>query len=448
MAIDKLYAFAHLGDIGFVPAGVLTLTQGPRDVEASTFIYGTRYLERPGRIEIDPVSLALDGPVQGVELQPANQLRQFGGIRDAAPDAWGRRVIESRLKAPANSLPESRYLLEAGSERVGALDMRRQLDSPADDGVAPVRDLQYMLEAAECVEAGEDVPAGLRDYLGSGATAGGARPKSTVRDADGLLHLAKFPSRSDTFDVATVECATLKLAGLCGLTVPAAQVRDIGGRNALLIRRFDRHWVGADPTAATTALHETLPGPGLQERRLPFVSGLTMVGCDEYDSPTKGYVDLAHAVRQHAAAGCIRADTAELFGRMVFNIFVSNDDDHLRNHGFVRDPRVGGWRLSPLYDVVPRPSHAFERTLHLEVGSHGKQATLDNAMSAHAGFIPERPDAVAVIRRVWGVMREWKSHFEAFGVPARLVDTMAPAMRNLQDIALEPRLVKEIRQSS
>lgn len=240
----------------------------------------------------------------------------------------------------------------------------------------------------------------------------------------------------------------MKLAKLCGLTVPAVQVRDIGGRNALLIRRFDRHWVGAEPTPATTALHDTLPGPGLQERRLPFVSGLTMVGCDEYDSPTKGYVDLAHAVRQHVAADCIRADTAELFGRMVFNIFVSNDDDHLRNHGFVRDPRVGGWRLSPLYDVVPRPSHAFERTLHLEVGERGKQATLDNAMSAHAGFIPERPDAVAVIRRIWSVMREWKSHFEVFGVPGRLIDTMAPAMRNLQDIALEPRLVKEIRQSS
>lgn len=448
MSIDKLYAFAHLGDTGFVPAGALSLTQGSRDVEASSFIYGTRYLERPGRIEIDPVSLALDGNVKGVELRPANQLRQFGGIRDAAPDAWGRRVIESRLKSPANSLPESRYLLEAGSERVGALDMRPLPDSPQASAAAPVRDLHYMLEAAERVEAGEDVPASLRDYLGAGATAGGARPKTTVRDSDGLLYLAKFPSRSDTFDVSIVEWATLKLARLCGLTVPDVRFQDIGGKNVLLIRRFDRYWSGADAIPVAMALHDTLPGDGLQERRLPFVSGLTLVGCDEYESPTKGYVDLAHAVRRHAATACIREDNAELFGRMVFNIFVSNDDDHLRNHGFVRDPRVGGWRLSPLYDVVPRPSHAFERTLHLEVGERGKQATLDNAMTAHAGFIPERPEAVAVVRRIWSVVRAWKTHFEAFGVPHQLIDRIAPAMRDLGDIALEAGLVKEIRRAA
>jgi len=448
MALDKLYTFAHLGDTGFVPAGLLRLTQGPREVEASSFVYGTRYLERPGRIEIDPVSLSLKDAVKGIELQPANRLKQFGGIRDAAPDAWGRRVIESRLKAPANSLPESRYLLEAGSERVGALDMREDIDGPERAGISPLRDLHYMLEAAERVEAGEDVPAQLRDFLGAGATAGGARPKTTVRGTEGLLHLVKFPSRSDAFDVATVEWATLKLADLCGLNVPAARVLDIGGRNALLIRRFDRCWIDAEAAATPVPLHETLPVEGAKERRLPFVSGLTMVGCEEYESPTKGYIDLAHAVRRHAAADCIRRDTAELFARMVFNIFVSNDDDHLRNHGFLHDPAVGGWRLSPLYDVVPRPSHAFERTLHLEVGERGKEATLDNAMSAHAGFIPDRPDAVAVIRRVWGVMREWKSHCEAFGVPGRLIDTMAPAMRDLKDIALESRLTKEIRQPS
>ena len=129
---------------------------------------------------------------------------------------------------------------------------------------------------------------------------------------------------------------------------------------------------------------------------------------------------------------------------MVFNIFVSNDDDHLRNHGFVRDPRVNAWRLSPLYDVVPRPGVAHERFLHLEVGAQGKLATLDNAMTGHAAFIPDRPDAVEVIRRVWGELRQWRTHFETFGVPGRLIDTLSTAVRDLNDIA-SPALQAELR---
>ena len=145
---------------------------------------------------------------------------------------------------------------------------------------------------------------------------------------------------------------------------------------------------------------------GFVEHRLPFVSGLTLVACDEFESRLKGYSDLALAVRAHFHPSHIRANSEELFGRMVFNIFVSNDDDHLRNHGFVRDPRLPGWRLSPLYDVVPRPGVAFERQLHLQVGAQGKLATLDNAMSAYSAFTPQRTTAMAIIRRVWGELRK------------------------------------------
>jgi serine/threonine-protein kinase HipA len=98
---------------------------------------------------------------------------------------------------------------------------------------------------------------------------------------------------------------------------------------------------------------------------LPFVSGLTLLACDELDSPKKCYGDLAHAIRRYCHADVIRADNRELYARMIYNIFVSNDDDHLRNHAFVWDPRLRGWRLSPLYDVLPRPGIAFERQLHL-----------------------------------------------------------------------------------
>src|SRR5882672_1140143 len=127
---QKLYAFAYL-DTEWVPCGQLTLTEDGTKLLASTFAYGLRYLQRPGALEVDPVSLSLrdESMVRGNALFPPNNLPTFGGIRDATPDAWGRRVIESRLKVPANSLPESTYLLHAGSQRVGALDIRPSRDS-------------------------------------------------------------------------------------------------------------------------------------------------------------------------------------------------------------------------------------------------------------------------------------------------------------------------------
>jgi serine/threonine-protein kinase HipA len=129
---------------------------------------------------------------------------------------------------------------------------------------------------------------------------------------------------------------------------------------------------------------------------------------------------------------------------MVFNIFVSNDDDHLRNHGFVFEHRLGGWVLSPLYDVVPRPGHAHERMLHLEVGDQGKLATLDNALSRFAAFTAARADAVALVRRVWGEVRQWKTTFEEHGADAKLMGQVSSAFRRLEDIA-SPALVAEIR---
>jgi serine/threonine-protein kinase HipA len=446
----KLFVFAHLGgarSAGFVPSGRLTLTESREHGIASEFAYGTRYLERPEAFEIDPVSLSLADKASRKEvvLQPANGLAEFGGIRDAAPDSWGRRVIEARRKVPANSLNEADYLLEAGGDRVGALDMRSGLDSPPSRASSDMRSLEYVLQAAEAIEAGTPVPANLMDLLGGVPSAGGARPKASVRDETEGLWLAKFPSRDDRFDVAKAEQCTLELARRAGLTVPRIRYLDIGGRPVMLIRRFDRCWLenGTLP-ALHEALHDTQPAGEADEHRLPFVSGLTLAGCSELDSPLKGYADLAAAMRQHLHADRIAPDREELYARMIFNIFVSNDDDHLRNHGFLLDPRLAGWRLSPLYDVVPRPSHAFERTLHLQVGAKGKSATLDNAMTHFAAFVPSRAAAIGVIRRVWSEVRQWRTVFEAFGAGGPLLDQMRPAMRALEEIA-GPELVKQIR---
>lgn len=246
-------------------------------------------------------------------------------------------------------------------------------------------------------------------------------------------------------------CATLPLAEACGMTVPATSVTDLGGKSCLLIRRFDRYWVSdaqlaAGPGSLSEALnlHTTLPGVETHhELRLPFASALTMVACDEMESRTKGYADIAAAVRQYAHPAVIRQNTRELFARMVFNILVSNDDDHLRNHGFVRDPRLAGWRLSPLYDVVPRPGIAYERFLHLEVGLQGKLATLDNAISAYARFDLERQDAVAVMANAVHHVQRWPTFFEENGASGALIDRLKPAFRELEEVA-SPQLRQEL----
>ncbi len=378
---QKLFVFIYL-DTEWVPCGQLTLSEDGAKLSASTFAYGLRYLQRPGALEVDPVALSLRDMdlVRGTALFPPNNLPLFGGIRDAAPDAWGRRVIESRLKVPANSLPESSYLLHAGSQRVGAIDIRSSRDSAATPGFGSWDNLEYLMDAAQRIDEGLPVPAQLEEIFAEGSALGGARPKATVRDEERVLWLAKFPSRKDALLVPVLETATLRLAAASGLTVPQVRLVHFGSRAVMLIRRFDRYWAKAGQVAPLPEdLFSTVPAYGLAEKRLGFVSGLTLLACDEMESPTKSYGDLAQAVRRYCHPDVIRENNRELFERLVFNSFVNNDDDHLRNHGFVWDPRLLGWRLSPLYDVMPRASLATERRLHLGVGPLGRIATLDNA---------------------------------------------------------------------
>lgn len=436
---QTLYAFAHL-DAHWVPCGQLTLTEDEEKLVASTFAYGTRYLERSGAIEVDPVSLSLrdKNAVRGKALFPPNNLSEFGGIRDAAPDAWGRRVIESRLKAPANSLPESTYLLHAGSQRVGALDIRPSLNSETTQGYGTWDNLQYLMEAAQRIDEGLPVPANLEEIFAEGSPLGGARPKATVRDNQQVLWLAKFASQRDALVIPVIETATMQLAAAAGLTVPPVRLIYLGSRAVMLIRRFDRYWAkpGEDVTLPEDLL-STVPAAGLQEMRLGFVSGLTLVACDEMESPDKSYADLAQAIRRYCHPGMIRENNRELFERLVFNILVSNDDDHLRNHGFVWDPRLRGWRLSPLYDVLPRASLASERRLHLGVGPEGRIATLDNAFAGRETFTLSADVAARSIARIWGTVREWKVRFEEYGVPADQIEKIAPAFRHIDHVATQ-----------
>jgi len=434
---EKLFVFAYL-DAEWVPCGQLTLTEDGVKLLASTFAYGLRYLDRPGALEVDPVSLSIGDKsvVRGKALFPPNNLPFFGGIRDTAPDAWGRRVIESRLRVPANSLPESVYLLHAGSQRVGALDIRPSREAQPTLGYGTWDNLQYLMEAAQRIDEGLPVPANLEEIFIEGSPLGGARPKATVRDDEQVLWLVKFPSQKDALSVTVLEAATLQLAAAAGLTVPPVRLINLGTRTVMLIRRFDRYWAkpGRDAQLAEDLL-STAPTTGLAEKRLGFVSGLTLVACDDMESADKSYGDLAQAIRRYCHPSVIRENNRELFERLIFNIFVSNDDDHLRNHGFVWDPRLLGWRLSPLYDVMPRATLASERRLHLGVGPEGRNATLDNAFAGREMFTLSAELAARSIARIWQTVREWKLYFEQYNVPADQIEKIAPAFRHVDEIS-------------
>jgi len=418
--------FAFLGgELRAVPAGLLHIEEDGSQAVASTFGFGSRYLQRANAIPLDTSALRLEGAVPGSAKQvtPPNGLALFGAVRDALPDLWGRRVIENKLNVPANSLRESDYMQHAGSNRLGALDFRATPESEEEDGLlVPVTELSYLLDAADRVQRGERIPENLTQLFHAGPTMGGARPKAVVV-REGVQYLAKFPAIGDGFNVPVIERATLELARACKLQVPRTDVVHMpDGRDVMLIERFDRSAVKGGWA------------------RKPVVSALTALELHETESPDSSYAALSDSMGRFAAHGRVDVDRAELFGRMVFNILVSNDDDHLRNHAFVWLPEARGWALSPLYDVLPKPQIATERRLHLGVGKQGRLATLDNAMSESGRFGLTPPKAKEIVERISGVAREWRTAFNEMGVSDAECDKVAAAFRKPRDIGLDVAL--------
>jgi len=413
----KSTVFVYLADqTDAVPAGTLQMNESSANVLSSTFGYGKRYLERANAIPIDPASLDLSGAVPGTErlYQPVNNLAMFGAVRDCLPDAWGRRVIENKLNAGPNSLPESTYLAHSGADRFGALDFRAGPTAITELRALPsLLDLPYLLEASDRIQNHESVPDHLRQLFDAGPSMGGARPKAVVRN-EGRAWLAKFNAKNDTFDVPGIEQASLELARQCGLSVPETRIhRAPDGNKVMLIERFDR---------------VSLPD-GLFARR-HVVSALTLLGLHESESATSSYAAIARKITEVGAKTKIKSDSEELFGRMVFNILVGNDDDHLRNHAFIWDGALQGWMLSPLYDVLPKPQQSTERFLHLSVGDQGRLATLGNALSqaGQFGILPTR--AKEIVDRIAGTVREWRTFFEGeMGLSYAECDKVASAFR-------------------
>jgi serine/threonine-protein kinase HipA len=392
MVTVRSYVFVHLPG-GPVPAGLLTMTDEPRNKYA-TFAYGRRYLERANRVSVDPIALPLHDVRSNQTFRTEEGFAIFGGIRDAAPDGWGQYLM---YKAMNDRLPsEIDLILSSGDHRVGALafgptPVQPERITPWGDEDAPGKyfTLEELADATERAQHVDQLDDNLRRLLTAGSSLGGARPKAAT-DIDGQPWIAKFQARNDSFPECRVELATMRLAQECGLNVPPLEFRHVLGRDIYLIKRFDR-----------------IDHGGHIERR-PFASGLTMLGAHESEVSLYSYADLAAVLRQHGTQ--VRDDLYELFRRMLFNILVTNDDDHLRNHGFLFDG--DGWRLSPLYDVVPKPQIGLQRRLVLGVGPNGRDATLENAMAGAASFDIGPEDAKAIVREMRAIVADrWEALF-------------------------------------
>lgn len=310
----------------WLPGHTRPVVAGALDVVGPqlTFTYGRSYLARDDAVSLYEPEL----PLRRGRHVPPPDLEAAGVIRDAAPDAWGQRVIHRRFAggAAGAELPLLTYLLESGSDRVGALDFQT---SPTEYHPryhpAP---LEELLRAAERFEAGEVLSQPLAAALLQGTSIGGARPKAALV-ADGRSLIAKFSSSTDTYPVVKAEAVAMDLAGRAGLSVASTELVRVMGRDVLLVERFDR-----------------TPDGG----RRAVVSALTILGLHEIAGRYATYFDLADVIRESFTE---RATTLrELFARITFYVLVGNTDDHARNHAAFWEG--GELALTPAYDVCPQ----------------------------------------------------------------------------------------------
>ena len=346
------------------------------------FNYGRSYLQRQDRIPLYLPEL----PLQAGAQFPAGGLSLASCLRDAAPDAWGRRVIlnrhfgrRSRDMDPAG-LDELSYLLESGSDRVGALDFQRSpsVHVARQQQAASLAELQ---EAAAMVEAGIPLAPELEQALLHGTSLGGARPKAMIEGARDKW-IAKFSSSSDHYSVVKGEYLAMRLADAVGLDVAQVRMERAAGKDVLLVRRFDR-------------IHA-----GNGYRRRGMVSGLTLLGLDELMARYASYRDLAEIIRHRFVQP--RQTLHELYGRMVFNVLSGNTDDHARNHAAFWDGAT--LELTPAYDICPQSRTGNEASQAMLIHGEDRSSRLLPCLHAAADFLLDADAAKQLIARQIGTV--------------------------------------------
>lgn len=341
----------------------------------------------------------------------------FGLFADSSPDRWGRVLMKRREAIQArkedrkpNKLYDSDFLLGVYDEtRVGAIRFKETEDGPflSDDketAAPPWATLRSLEEASRQFEKDENIlnEKWLKQLLKPGSSLGGARPKATVEDEKGNLWIAKFPSKNDDYNVGAWEKVVHDLARKCKLDVPESKLEKFSkDGSTFLVKRFDRDG----------------------KRRIHFASAMTMLGKSDGASADDGssYIDIVEFIKSYGAYP--KEDLLELFKRIVFNMAVSNTDDHLRNHGFILAEK--GWKLSPLYDVNPVP---YGDTLALNVDSYDNSISIELAVEAAEYFDIKTNDAESIAEEILCVVRNnWEPLATKYGINREQVEEMRPA---------------------
>lgn len=375
--------------------------------ESASFEYSDGWLGREDAFSLDPELELGRG-------QFHTDRALFNTFTDPAPDRWGqtllRRNEQARARAegraPRTLLAVDMLTLVDDETRMGALRFRAPSESSflttGRSRVPPLVELPRLLRATRHVIEDKETADDLALLLAPGTSLGGARPKATVRNQNGRLVIAKFPSQHDDWPITQWEAATLAMAKAAGVEVPGRQLQMVLKKPVLIIERFDRR--------------------GLE--RVPYISAHTALAANERE--VRSYLELAEVLR---TSGAVPArDLEELWRRVVLNVLVSNVDDHLRNHGFLREP--GGWRLAPAFDLNPVPVDVRPRVHALSIDEADQSAPLERVLAIAPRFNVKPARARAVVREVAAVTRRWRRFASDCGLTQRQIDRMETAFEH------------------
>jgi serine/threonine-protein kinase HipA len=375
--------------------------------ETSSFEYTDAWRGHPHAFALDPRLPLAAGTFHADGL--------FSAFTDPAPDRWGRNLLKRRERRqartegrPPRTLLDIDYLtLVEDDSRLGALRFTdvgtETFLTRSDQAIPPIIKLGKLLAATTRIindkESGDD----LRLVLAPGASLGGARPKATVIDPDGRLTIAKFPSPHDDWPVPLWEATAMELARAAGIDVPDSKLYWVHKRPVFTMRRFDRDDEG---------------------RRIPFISAMSAL--DAKDGDVRSYIELLDILRQDGAA--TERDAAQLWRRMVFNVLISNTDDHLRNHGYLRD--IAGWRLAPAYDLNPMPTDVQPRHHALTLNEDDDASSIDTVFSVAGYFGLRGGDARNIAAEVGAAVLAWRDVAAQQGLSNAQIDRMASAFEH------------------
>jgi serine/threonine-protein kinase HipA len=406
---EKTHVYVDLGGTS-VPVGILW-SRARKGQESATFEYQKGWLENPKRFSLEPALMLGPGPYHTGEGKAL-----FGALGDSAPDRWGRVLMRRAERRQAKqerrvprTLREIDYLSMVDDEaRQGALRFARSEGGPfvREGGHARIPqliELPRLLAAAEHFEEESETDEDIRLLLAPGSSLGGARPKASVRGADGELLIAKFPHKADETNAVLWEALALQLAKKAGIQAASWRLEQVSKKPTLLLSRFDRNGTW----------------------RLPFLSAMSMLGAK--DREPHSYLELVDALRQHGAQ--VERDLEQLWRRIVFYVLISNTDDHLRNLGFLYSGNAG-WVLSPAYDLNPVPVEVKPRVLTTNIDLDDGTASIDLVLSVAEYFGLSAIRARAVVREVAKAVGTWRREAAEFPIARTEIDKMSSAFEH------------------